>query len=316
MDASTVMEHVGSFAAHSRRRIWQVNTDLGFPPRLAQFEFRAVIIHYCVFGMGDYRLSEEWLEYLDRTDAYKIAFFQDECTRCQRRFRFLNEHAVDCVYTCLEPSEFPKVYGRYTNVAKARVECALAMFARTAGGAVAGSRSRMRQRPSTSAIAAGRFRPTWAGAPWRSTRSACASRSWRPTAACVSIWRPPRRTASTATTGIASWRLPLRAGRGVRRLGLRPRGRGLRTSGSRCSPTAAGWAARSRGPASMGGRRLLPHDQPAAFRGCRAARVSGAFRGPLLRRACEPMVHYIPLAKDFSNLDRRRRARSRRRCAA
>jgi hypothetical protein len=117
-DASTVMEHVNSFAAHSRNRIWQVNTDLGFPPALAGLDFRAVIVHYCVFGMGPYRLDDAWLRWLDASRAYKIAFFQDECTRCQRRFRFLDEHRFDCVYTCLEPSEFPKVYGHYTSVPK------------------------------------------------------------------------------------------------------------------------------------------------------------------------------------------------------
>jgi hypothetical protein len=115
-DASTVMEHVGAFSAHSRHRIWEVNTDLGFPPGLDRVDFRVVIVHYCVFGMGPYRLDERWLEWLDRSKAYKVAFFQDECTRCQRRFRFLDEHAFDCVYTCLEPSEFDKVYGRYTRV--------------------------------------------------------------------------------------------------------------------------------------------------------------------------------------------------------
>ena len=117
-DASTVMEHVGSFAAHSRNRIWEVNTDLGFPPALAELDFRAVIVHYCVFGMGPYRLDDQWLRWLDASRAYKIAFFQDECTRCQRRFRFLDEHRFDCVYTCLEPSEFAKVYGHYTRVPK------------------------------------------------------------------------------------------------------------------------------------------------------------------------------------------------------
>ncbi len=117
-DASTVMEHVRAFSRHSRHRIWEVNTDLGFPPALAGVEFGAVIIHYCVFGMGAYRLNDDWLEYLNGSDAYKVAFFQDECTRCQRRFRFLNEHRVDCVFTCLEPSEFGKVYGRYTDVPK------------------------------------------------------------------------------------------------------------------------------------------------------------------------------------------------------
>jgi hypothetical protein len=117
-DASTVMEHVGAFARHSRHRVWEVNTDLGFPPGLAGLRFGAVIIHYCVFGMGGYRLSDDWLEYLDASDAYKVAFFQDECTRCQRRFRFLDEHSIDCVFTCLEPSEFSKVYRRYTSVPK------------------------------------------------------------------------------------------------------------------------------------------------------------------------------------------------------
>jgi len=117
-DASTVMEHVSSFARHSRHRIWEVNTDTGFPAELAQLEFRAILIHYCVFGMGGYRLNGDWLAYLDGSKAYKVAFFQDECTRCRRRFRFLNEHAIDCVYTCLERSEFGKVYERYTGVPK------------------------------------------------------------------------------------------------------------------------------------------------------------------------------------------------------
>jgi hypothetical protein len=115
-DASTVREHLHAFARHSRRRVWEVNTDFGFPPGLAGLEFEAIVLHYSLFGMGDYFLDREWLDYLDATQAYTIAFFQDECTRCRRRFAFLNEHRIDCVYTCLEPSEFPKVYGRYTSV--------------------------------------------------------------------------------------------------------------------------------------------------------------------------------------------------------
>jgi hypothetical protein len=117
-DASTVREHLHSFSRHSRHRVWEVNADIGFPPGLADLEFRAILLHYSVFGMGRYHLNEQWLEYLDSTSAYKVAFFQDECTRCRRRFKFLNDHAIDCVYTLLEPSEFGKVYGRYTNVPK------------------------------------------------------------------------------------------------------------------------------------------------------------------------------------------------------
>jgi hypothetical protein len=117
-DASTVMEHVRAFGRHSRFPLWTVNSDSGFPEGLRSLDFAAIVLHYSLFGMGTYALDEGWLDYLDRTPAYKVAFFQDECTRCQRRFSFLNAHSVDCVYTCLEPSQFDKVYGRYTDVPK------------------------------------------------------------------------------------------------------------------------------------------------------------------------------------------------------
>ncbi len=117
-DASTVREHLHSFARHSRHRIWEVNIDTGFPPGLRDLEFRTILLHYSVFGMNVYHFDQSWSDYLKRTGAYKVAFFQDECTRCARRFAFLNDHAIDCVYTCLEPAEFGKVYERYTSVSR------------------------------------------------------------------------------------------------------------------------------------------------------------------------------------------------------
>jgi hypothetical protein len=117
-DASTVLDHLGAFRRHSRHRVWEVNVDLGFPDALRPLEFRAILLHYSLFGMWHYHLDAGWLDYLDRTSAYKVAFFQDECTRCGRRFEFLNDHDIDCVYTCLEPSEFRKVYEHYTTVSK------------------------------------------------------------------------------------------------------------------------------------------------------------------------------------------------------
>ena len=115
-DASTVVEHATSFAEHSRLGALQVNADSGFPAGLDELEFDAVILHYSLFGMARYRLDEGFLRYLKDTGAYKVAFFQDEYFACQRRFAFLNEYEIDCVYTCLEPDQFDQVYGRYTGV--------------------------------------------------------------------------------------------------------------------------------------------------------------------------------------------------------
>ena len=115
-DASTVVEHASSFGHHSALGVVEVNADAGFPPGLEGIEFDAIILHYSLFGMARYRLDEGFLRYLRESDAYKVAFFQDEYFACQRRFAFLNEYEIDCVYTCLEPNQFDQVYGRYTKV--------------------------------------------------------------------------------------------------------------------------------------------------------------------------------------------------------
>jgi hypothetical protein len=116
-DAATVTDNIESFGRYSRFPVWAVNTDLGFPPRLRDLPVGAVVLHYSLFHGTGYMLRDFW-EFLADTDAYKIAFFQDEHHYCRKRFAFLNEYAVDCVFTCLEPSEFEKVYGRFTEVPK------------------------------------------------------------------------------------------------------------------------------------------------------------------------------------------------------
>jgi hypothetical protein len=117
-DAATVTDNIESFRRYSRFPVWGLNTDFGFPPGLAKVPVGAVVLHYSLFHGGAYRLDEEFRRFLAQTDAYKVAFFQDEHHHCRERFAFLNEYEFDCVFTCLEPSEFDKVYGRYTRVPK------------------------------------------------------------------------------------------------------------------------------------------------------------------------------------------------------
>jgi hypothetical protein len=117
-DASTVNEHVEAFARHSRLPVWSYNTALGTLQGLQELDFDAVVLHYSLFGgaVDGYFLDEGLRDLLARTESYKAAFFQDEHHYCQQRFAFLDRYAIDCVFTCLEPSEFGKVYGAYTRV--------------------------------------------------------------------------------------------------------------------------------------------------------------------------------------------------------
>jgi hypothetical protein len=110
--ASTVMEHVGAFARHSAFPVWNVNTNEDFPDGLERFRFRAIVLHYSLFGSSEYMLGDRFREFLDAsTGSLRIAFFQDEYYYCRQRFAFIDRYRIDWVYTLLGPTEAAIVYG-------------------------------------------------------------------------------------------------------------------------------------------------------------------------------------------------------------
>lgn len=119
-DASTVMEHVDAFRRYSRFWIWNVNTQEGIPTGLHGLQFAAVVLHYSLFAAGGYHLDDDFRSYLasECEGSYKVAFFQDEHHYCRDRFSFLNEYGFDCVYSCFEPARLDEVYGKHTGVPK------------------------------------------------------------------------------------------------------------------------------------------------------------------------------------------------------
>jgi hypothetical protein len=81
--------------------------------------FSAIALHYSLFGNWPFALSPEFLNYVaESRSSYKAAFFQDEFQYCRERFDFLNQCQVDCVYTLIEPRYFKDVYQKYTKVSK------------------------------------------------------------------------------------------------------------------------------------------------------------------------------------------------------
>lgn len=114
--AATVTEHAGAFGRYSAFPVFSVNTADGFPAGIERLEFQVVLLHYSLFGSSVYFIDDRFLEYLESTRAYKVAFFQDEYYYCRQRFAFLNRFAIDCVYTLLEPEYVPAVYGAHTAV--------------------------------------------------------------------------------------------------------------------------------------------------------------------------------------------------------
>jgi hypothetical protein len=109
-DATTVREHVGAFLAHSRFAWYPVNVTFGLPPGLRRYEFAAVVYHYSL------RPTYHWLtpdvrDYLAGSAPYRVAIFQDEIWYFRERDRFLADLRIDCLFSRHKPHHVRDVYG-------------------------------------------------------------------------------------------------------------------------------------------------------------------------------------------------------------
>jgi hypothetical protein len=76
-DAPTILENVNAFKTHSRFKVWNVNTHLGFPKSLANAHFNSIVFHYSLFGNWPFALGDDFLNYIAQSQSsYKVAVFQ------------------------------------------------------------------------------------------------------------------------------------------------------------------------------------------------------------------------------------------------
>ncbi|MGH2488556.1 MAG: hypothetical protein ACRDFR_02925, partial [Candidatus Limnocylindria bacterium] len=111
-----VLEHALSFERFSRFPVWSLNTSEGFPRALADHRFKVVVLHYSLFGSDEYQLNEAFLEYLRANrEGLRVGFFQDESYYTRQRFAFIDDYRLDWVYTLLQPAEAARIYGSRTH---------------------------------------------------------------------------------------------------------------------------------------------------------------------------------------------------------
>lgn len=116
--APTLMEYINELTKYSQFSIFSVNTENGFPGSLKNIKFSVIILHYSLFAHRFYAIDNNFLNYLKEAKSYKIAILQDEHCFCQQRFRFLNKYNIDCIFTLVDPNYYDQVYTKYTKVPK------------------------------------------------------------------------------------------------------------------------------------------------------------------------------------------------------
>jgi len=118
-DASTIMEYVEAFEKYSKFRVWTHNTEEGFLRELDEIQFDIIVFHYSLFGSLPFGVYEAFASYLARNPGkYNVAIFQDEYHNCPERFEFIRNFNIDCIFTLIEPQYFKDTYEKYTQVRK------------------------------------------------------------------------------------------------------------------------------------------------------------------------------------------------------
>lgn len=116
---ATILDSITAFRRHSRFRIWPLNAFYGFPAALRQVRPRVIALHYTMFYDQTRPLEEPFLELLDRcSDSYLIAMFQDEQAYLDRRLELCRRYRVDCVYTMMGPEAAQRTYGAETPASR------------------------------------------------------------------------------------------------------------------------------------------------------------------------------------------------------
>lgn len=105
------VDSVRAFQRYSAFPVSTVNTWFGPHPALNGRRFRVIVLHYTLFHTGHDPVRPV-LDYLRTRPAdCLVAFFQDEQAHGLQRARLCEELGVDCIYTLLQPPYAQEIYG-------------------------------------------------------------------------------------------------------------------------------------------------------------------------------------------------------------
>jgi hypothetical protein len=112
LHVNTVRDHLEAFARCSRHRVHYAPATNGAPLRVPLELFDAVIVHYSVRLAYDWHISPAFAQALEQYAGFKALFIQDEYEFTWTASDWINGLGIDLVFTCVPPEHVDFAYGR------------------------------------------------------------------------------------------------------------------------------------------------------------------------------------------------------------
>jgi hypothetical protein len=110
--AENVQEHIRAFPEFSRHRIQLFNPRGLAGSRFLRLDrFDVVVVHYTIFVLSDAYLAPSFVERLINYDGLKVQFVQDEYRQVDAITARMRELGIGLLYTLVPPDAVPGVYG-------------------------------------------------------------------------------------------------------------------------------------------------------------------------------------------------------------
>ena len=108
--ATTVRDHIEAFETLSRHRWYRLPMLGDIPSSLDLNRFDVVVVHYTLTACNDFYLSSRSRMRLANCRALKAIFIQDEYRHVNATVAAIREIGVSVLFTCVPAKEIPKVY--------------------------------------------------------------------------------------------------------------------------------------------------------------------------------------------------------------
>lgn len=107
---STVTEHLSAFRAHSRYEVVFAHAVNEAPCLYDMAQFDVVVVHYSVRLSLPYYISPHVVESLTRCDAHKVLFIQDEYENTEQARRWIEHIGFKTIFTCIPDGQASIIY--------------------------------------------------------------------------------------------------------------------------------------------------------------------------------------------------------------